>query len=83
MYCHYLITDIDGQKLALFLKISRNCVAMEITWEKIADTLEEFVDKRNLAQQIRTKFCRPPVEERFKCECLYVRWCVEPLYNGT
>ncbi len=36
--------------------VAKNSIRLGITWERIADTLEHFMDMGNLAQDIRRKF---------------------------
>ena len=52
-------SDISAQKLELFSYIEENHKSLSITWEKIANVLEEFLDKGNLASDIR---------DRLKCK---------------
>ncbi len=40
----------------LFSFVANNCIVLDITWKRIADTLEEFVGMSDLAQEIRSKF---------------------------
>ncbi len=36
--------------------VTKNSIKLNITWERIADTLEHFMDMGNLARDIRRKF---------------------------
>ena len=45
--------DIDGQKMALFGFIEKNCSLFGITWATICDALQDF--EGNLALEIRKK----------------------------
>ncbi len=47
--------DIDGQKMALFGFIEKNCSLFGITWATICDALQDF--EGNLALEIRKKYC--------------------------
>ncbi|XP_064402664.1 uncharacterized protein LOC135348400 isoform X9 [Halichondria panicea] len=48
--------DIGQQQFDLFSFIAKNNIVLGITWERIADTLEELVGMGDLAQEIRKKF---------------------------
>ncbi len=63
-------TDIKDQKSDLFLKISRNHISKNITWATIAKTLENFMDQKDLALQIRKKYCPSESDNQLKCECI-------------
>ena len=52
-------SDVSAQKLELFSYIEENHKSLSITWEKIAYVLKEFLDKGNLASNIR---------DRLKCK---------------
>ncbi len=52
--------DIEQQKHEVFLFMAKNSMTLEITWEKIADTLEHFMSMGNLAHNIRTKLNLQP-----------------------
>ncbi len=52
----YVLTDIGQQQLDLFLFIAKNYMVLGITWERIADTLEELVGMGDLAQEIKSKY---------------------------
>ncbi len=52
--------DIEQQKYEVFSFVAKNSMTLEITWEKIADTLEQFINMGNLAQNIRMKFNLQP-----------------------
>ncbi len=52
----YSCTDIRQQQFDLFSFIAKNYIVLGITWERIADTLEELVGMGDLAQEIRMKF---------------------------
>ena len=51
-----ILTDIGQQQFDLFSFIAKNNIVLGITWERIADTLEELVGMGDLAQEIRKKF---------------------------
>ena len=79
-----MYADINGQKTALFSYISANNKYLRISWKDITNTLEEFLDMRDLAQLIREKIhSRPHGKIDWKrnmhvCTyvCMYVRTCV-------
>ncbi len=52
MYTHRHRTATVGP----FLFIAKNYMVLGITWERIADTLEELVGMGDLAQEIRSKY---------------------------
>ena len=53
----YLInyTDIKQQQFELFSYISKNYKKLNITWEKIAHVLEEYLQMGDLAEEVRRK----------------------------
>ena len=51
-----VLTDIGQQQFDLFSFIAKNYMVLGITWERIADTLEELVGMGDLAQEIRSKY---------------------------
>ncbi len=51
-----ILTDIGQQQFDLFSFIAKNYMVLGITWERIADTLEELVGMGDLAQEIRSKY---------------------------
>ncbi len=44
------------QLLDVLSFVTKNSITLGITWERIADTLEHFMDMGNLARDIRRKF---------------------------
>ena len=54
--------DIDGQKSAVFRYIADNSKCLEITWEKIADVLRDYLDKGDLAVSIIEKYCTKHIQ---------------------
>ena len=56
-------TDTNGQKTALYLYLCANHKSLNISWNEIANTLEEFLDMRDLAQLIREKIQNRPQGE--------------------
>ena len=71
LYQHFTV-DVEDQKFALFSKISRNYRSMQITWDKIADCLERFVKDRDLAMEIRRKFCQVDDSELVSIHSQYI-----------
>lgn len=61
----FVVAETNEQKYALYTKISRNYRSMRITWDKIADALDELRDE-DLALEIRRKFCKM---EKSELEC--------------
>ena len=51
-----LYADTNGQKTALFSYIAENHKALSVTWGTIANTLDEILEMKDLAQTIREKF---------------------------
>ena len=72
-YQHFTV-DVEDQKFALFSKISRNYRSMQITWDKIADCLERFVKDRDLAMEIRRKFCQVDDSKLVSIHSQYIVW---------
>ncbi len=56
-------TDIEQQQQDVFSFVAKNYKVLGITWEKIAVTLEQYLDMGNLAQAVRKKFCGQPKAE--------------------
>ena len=54
--------DIDGQKSAVFRYIADNSKCLEVTWEKIADVLRDYLDKGDLAVSIMEKYCTKHIQ---------------------
>ncbi len=49
-------TDTERQQFDVLSFVAKNSIKLDITWERIADTLEHFMDMGNLARDIRRKF---------------------------
>ena len=64
-----MLTDVKQQKFDVLSFIAENSTPLRITWERIADNLEQFMDMGNLAQDIRRKFA---IDQHAGTEGLYV-----------
>ena len=62
-------TDAKQQKFDVLSFITENSTPLGITWERIADTLEHFMDMGNLARDIRRKFA---IDQHAGTEGLYI-----------
>ena len=62
----HLNVDVLEQKIELLKYIAKNYKSLEITWEKIADSLDSL-SVHDLAQDIRTKFCHSGIKMHVSC----------------